>query len=505
MSLRSRVRRFLSRTDAVPAPQPLMPAPPAPVVRRDGASVINAYTGGGSDRDKSAVARPNTALLPLTDEELRALYGHNGVARRLVELPAERATRKGWSVPEVPATEDERLRTYERITDAMTWARLYGGSALLMVTEDDVPAVFRDSPREWLMQPLDPRRVGQLVALHAFDAFEAWPLHYSRDIRDPGFRGPIYWQFSSETFQGIVHASRVAWFRGAKRPPSEWRGGWGRSNRMPDDSVLQVVWDEIRRLTETAQGGAALAHGIRESILKIAGLEAITTGDQASELNARISLMQRTLSILGIAVMGEHDSYETRTHSPSGFDRLMEAAWDMLGAATGWPQVVLRGQSPGGLSTDDQGGREGMRQVVSGWQERCRSPIEHVYRTLFSAQDGPTGGKEPEEWSLEFLPLDEPSAQEVANLRKTVAEMDAAMIAAGVYTPRDVAKSRFQEAWSLEMLPVELPDEDALLEAQMEGARLAMEAAAQGEEAEVVEGEEPEESEEEEQPAGGEE
>lgn len=503
MSLRSRVRRLFARTDAVPAPQPLMPAPPPPVVvRHDGASVLNAYTGGGGDRDKSAVARPNTAYLPLTDEELRALFGYNGVSRRIVELPADRATRKGWSVPEVPATEDERLRTWERVCDAMTWARLYGGSALLTVTEDDVPPAFRGSPREWLMQPLDPQRVGKLVALHAFDAFEAWPLHYSRNIRDPGFRGPIYWQFSSDTFQGIVHASRVAWFRGAKRPPSEWQGGWGRSNRMPDDSVLQVIWDEIRRLTETAQGGAALAHGIRESILKIAGLEALTTGDQGPELNARISLMQRTLSILGIAVVGEKDSFETRTHSPAGFNTLMESAWEMLGAATGWPQVVLRGQTPGGLSTDDQGGREAMRQVVSGWQERNRPPIEQIYRTLFASQDGPTGGKEPDEWSLEFAPLDEPSAKEIAELRKIVADTDVAYIGAGVYTPRDVAKSRFQEAWSLEMQPVELPDEDEALEAQMEGARLAMEAAAQGEEPEVVEGEEPEE---EEEPAGGEE
>lgn len=491
MSLRSRVRRLFSRTDAVPAPQPLMPVPPtAPVTRRDSASIFNEITGLGGDRDKGAVARPNTAILPLTDEELRVLFGHNGVSRRIVELPAERATRKGWSVPDIPATEDERLHTWERVCDAMTWARLYGGSALLLVTEDDVPRAFRGNPQQWLLQPLDLRRVGKLHAIHAFDAFEAWPLHYSKDLRDPGFRGPLFWQFASDTFYGTVHASRVAWFRGHKRPPSEMQGGWARSNRMPDDSVLQVVWDEVRRLSETAQGGAALAHGIRESIMKIAGLEALTTSDQASELNARISLMQRTLSLLGIAVMGESDEYETRTHSPSGFDGLMTAAWDMLGAATGWPQVVLRGQTPGGLSTDDQSGREGMRQVISGWQERCRSPIEYVYRVLYASQDGPTGGVIPTEWSLEFAPLDEPSAMEVAELRAKVAEMDVAYISAGVFTPEDVILSRFQEAWSLEMLPVEVPDEDEQLEAQMEGARLAMEAvaAAEGEEGEEEEG-----------------
>lgn len=491
MGLRSRIRSLFSRADAVPMPQPLMPAPPAAMVRRDGASIANLSTGLGTSYDKGAVARPNTALLPLTDEELRALFGHNGVSRRLVELPAERGTRKGWTVPDVPATEDERLHTYERVCDAMTWARLYGGSAVLLVTEDDIPPSFRGQPREWLLQPLDPKRIGKLHAIHAFDAFEAWPLHYSKDLRDPGFRGPLFWQFASDTFYGTVHASRVAWFRGAKRPPSEWQGGWGRANRMPDDSVLQVVWDEIRRLSETAQGGAALAQGIRESILKISDFQAIATGDQADDLNTRISIMQRTLSLLGIAVMGPEDHFETRTHSPSGFDTLMTSAWDMLGAATGWPQVVLRGSTPGGLTTDDQSGREGMRQVISGWQERCRSPIEQIYRTLFASQDGPTGGVVPSEWSLEYAPLDEPSAQEVADLRKSVAEMDVAMIGAGVYQPSDVARSRFQEAWSLEMLPVEIPDEDELLEAKMEGARLAMEAAEQAPE-EDAEGEEPE-------------
>lgn len=485
MGLRSRLRSYFSRADAAvasPVPTLPVPSPPSPVVRKDSASIFNATTGLGGDRDKGAVARPNTAILPLTDEELRVLFGHNGVSRRIVELPAERATRKGWSVPDIPATEDERLHTWERVCDAMTWARLYGGSALLLVTEDDVPRAFRGTPQQWLLQPLDLKRVGKLHAIHAFDAFEAWPLHYSKDLRDPGFRGPLFWQFASDTFYGTVHASRVAWFRGHKRPPSEMQGGWARANRMPDDSVLQVVWDEVRRLSETAQGGAALAHGIRESIMKIAGLEALTTGDQADELNARISLMQRTLSILGIAIMGESDEYETRTHSPSGFDGLMTAAWDMLGAATGWPQVVLRGQTPGGLSTDDQSGREGMRQVVSGWQERCRSPIEQIYRTLYASQDGPTGGVIPTEWSLEYAPLDEPSAQEVADLRKTVAETDVMLIGAGVLTPADVVRSRFEDGvWSLEMQPVEIPDEDEQLEKQMAAAALAMEAAAAAE------------------------
>ncbi|HEX5038509.1 MAG TPA: anti-CBASS Acb1 family protein, partial [Candidatus Limnocylindria bacterium] len=212
------------------------PALPGPAEERradsaGGGSVMNPLTGLGSWADKGASARPNPCVVPLRDDELRALYGHNGLARRIVDLPPGRATRRGWTVTDIPQSEDKRLRTWERHREGWSMADLYGGAVLLMVTEDDVPRSARGmSPSAWLMQPLDLRRIGVLHAIHVFDAFEASPASWENDIASPGWRLPGSWSLSSSTgWSATVHASRVVHLRGRRRPPSEIRG-WVSSN-----------------------------------------------------------------------------------------------------------------------------------------------------------------------------------------------------------------------------------------------------------------------------------
>lgn len=431
-------------------------------------SVANPLTGLGGFNDKGAVGRPNPWVMPLTDDELRTLYTSNGVARRIVDIIPSRATRRGWTCPDVPATEDKRLRTWTRNREAMSMARLHGGAVLLMVTEDDIPRQFRARPEEWLREPLDLERVGALHALQVFDALEARPMLWDEDVRSPGFRMPRIWSIAAAGFRAEVHASRVVHFRGARRPPSETR--WGRTNTMPDDSVLQGVWDEIRRLTETMQGGAVLAAELRESVLKISGLAQKATGDEAGALQARIALMQRTKSMLGTVMIGENDEYQNLGNAPTGFADLSDAAKSMLAAVTGIPEVVLFGATPGGLNTDGDSAWEGFRQLVSDYQETQREELEQLYTVIYAAQDGPTAGQIPDEWALEFASLDEPDEQALALLRKTVAETDAIYMGQGVYGPEEVAVSRFgEEGWSMELeaVPVPDPEADARLEAEL--------------------------------------
>lgn len=83
---------------------------------------------------------------------------------------------------------------------------------------------------------------------------------------------------------------------------------------------------------------------------------------------------------------------------------------------------------------------------------------------LYASQDGPTHGRIPDEWALTFERLDEPTEQETAELRETVARMDATYISSGVYRPEDVTRGRFgPEGWSLdlpEIEPIDREEED---------------------------------------------
>jgi phage-related protein (TIGR01555 family) len=490
MTLLDRITGLFSRNDAPPAAAEttalVLRQDASPVVVRQD-STINPWTGfGDPTRDKGSVARPNIRDPGLTQDELLALWDKGGLARRMIELLPDRAIRKGWSVPDIPTEEEERLHLYDRFAEAWKMGDLWGGALLLMVTEDDVPMQFRGYGQEWrwLQEPLNPQRVGQLNALQVYDAREAMPFLYDGDIRSPNYRQPLLWQITDRGVGGIgrsilVHHSRVLWFRGAKRPPSQvgmarWGGG-----TMPDDSILQALWAEIRRLTETLQGGAILAMEIRQKVLKVSGLEKKMTGDQSELFKARMSLTQKLMGLLGVLVIGDGDEYDSRSNATTGWKDLSEGAWDALAAARGWPKVVLRGDAPSGLNTDGASAWQSFHQTVSDAQERRRSLLNRLYTVIYSAQDGPTRGRVPKKWAITFHPLDEPSQKDMADVRERMARVDQIYVGMGAYTVREVVERRLgRDGFTLDMQNLPIPDPDAQAERAIEQAermRLALE------------------------------
>lgn len=471
-------RDWFRRRDAPPA----LPGPVQEMLgplHMDAASILNTLTGLGGFADKGAFARPNLTKIRLSDSELTSLYLNNGIAQKIVRIVPEEATRNGWKITDgtedadAVAEIDRELHTQMVIRDAMVWSRLYGSSVVLMVTQEDIPETFRDRPDQWLKTPLDPNRVEKVLALHAFDALEATPALYEGDIRKVGYREPLIWNItpsavgvSSTSIPHLqVHASRILHFRGVPRPPSFRLGGSIGSlsvtgNNALDDSVLQATWDQLRNLDQTMAAGAVLAQEIRENVLTIGNLDAMVTADQREAVESRISLIGKMKSLLGVILLGQTDSFQSKVNAPTGFRDLSAPAQAMLSAVTEIPLSKLFGFAPSGLSTDDKSGRENWNRKIHSDQEEIRPNLEKYYEVVFVSDDGPTGGEIPEDWKLDFLPLDEPSQAEQAETRKVVAETDAIYIEWGVLQPKRVTLSRFgPESWQFELLP---PDPRAL-------------------------------------------
>lgn len=482
---------LLSRADSVGTA--LVTAPSGPVIvheRRDSA-LSNPMTLLGTSADKTTATRPNPYVCPLYLEELRALFANSGPVRRIVSLPGEMAIRKGWSSPELDR-EYRRLWVFPKVAQAMAMARLYGNALVVPITEDDVPPGFRgENRRTWLEQPLDVRRVGQVYSLQVFDAIEVRPVAWNTDLRSPGYRLPMIWQLTQEGAPRYIHASRCALFRGTTSPPSELRGaGWYNSTGMPDASVIQHLWDDIRRMSDTRAGGAVLAAEFRKKVLKLGSLEQLATGNEGEAMFAQLAVMQQMDSTLGMTVIGPNDTYTSESTNVTGYKDLTDAMVTALVESLGWTRTMWSGDTPGGLGDSDKGSLERERQYTSAYQEANREPLELIDRILYSAADGPTKGKIPEDGWLQFASLDEPDAKAVAETRKIYAETDAIEIGAGIISPRDVAISRHgPDGWKAELDPVEPPDEDAELELAVEAARMEAErlAAEEGAASEVDE------------------
>lgn len=403
-------------------------------------SMYNDLTGLGSSSDKGEASRPNPYIVPLTPAEMTILYENNATARRVIDIIPERGTRRGWLVTGIDAKAERDLATAEKFFLAASYARAYGGGALLPITAEDTGR-RRGRPRSKLslFEPLDLARIGQITAVHVLDGLECWPSRWDNDLTSPTWRQPTHYQINVSGAVAEVHASRMIVFHGVPRAPHRWRLGlW------PAVPVTQLYWDELRRLGDTLQGGAILAAELREGVLKLGSLGAGLTGLAASDIESRLAALQRGRGLLGLSVIGPDDVFESRSNPPTGFDTLVSAAWEAVAAATGIPQIILMGSSPGGLNTDGASAWEGFRQLVSGWQERdLRPKLERFYEMVYASQDGPTGGEIPADWELRFHTLDEPDQSTTSETRLNTAKMDEVYIAAGVYSAADVARSRF--------------------------------------------------------------
>ena len=76
--------------------------------------------------------------------------------------------------------------------------------------------------------------------------------------------------------------------------------------------------------------------------------------------------------------------------------------------------------------------------------------LEKLTRYIMLSQDGPFGGVELDNWSIQFVPLWQNTEEQEAIVRKIVAETDAIYLDRGVLDPAEVAVSRFGgNRWSM--------------------------------------------------------
>ncbi len=441
-----------SRPSAAPSPKP-----PS---RLD--SILNTLTGFGGSRDKAQPGRPNPNDTPLALGELDLLYKHNGYARRIVDLPARDATRKGWHVQDPSRdtdpmqSEDQRLQIVATLRDALRISRLHGGALILLVCKEHTP----DGAPPDLTQPLLAANLIQVERLVVLDGTEFSPLRWDSDPHSSNFRRPELWSISpnsgsqSPLTGKSVHWSRCLYVAGTWLPARMRIANQGR-----DQSVLQAAWEAIRNLTTIDQSGAIHSQELSIPVLKLADLEAHSASEQAAAFNLRMAALAAGKSSLNMILLGTGDDYSHREVSLAGFDKIALRAKEAICAAVEMPMVVLFGEAPGGLNADGASHRTLWDRVIAGYQQEILTPVlERLYKLLYRQQEGPTNGVVPPAWEIIYHPLDELSEQGTLDLQKTASEVDSTYIGLGVYTAADVRRSRFgAKGWRPDLLPVTPP------------------------------------------------
>lgn len=418
----------------------------------------NTITGLGRSRDKRTGTRIKYTAVQGSRDKYDDYYAGDDTAATIAELPAREMTRE-WielSVDDTGAdirTEEpeQRLLTAKKVmqalddvdaksmvAQALLWSRVHGGALLFLGVNDGA---------DDLTQPLNMDQVRSLDFLLVFDRWEVQIQSTVQDMKSPDFGKPeIYLiQSTTETGQGMglstpVHASRFIRFDGVRtsRYRMALNGGWA-------DSIYTRMEETLQDYGISWHGVCHLLQDFSQAVLKMKGLADAILESEGNLVLDRMTAMDLCRSVARAIPIDADDEDFIRVATPmSGLPETLDRLMLRVASAARMPATLLFGQSPSGLNaTGESDIRFFYDQIKASQEENLRPRLDRLLEVIFAAREGPTKGKQPENWSYRFNPLWQESDAERAGVRKTQAETDAIYIRDGVVDVEEVALSRF--------------------------------------------------------------
>ena len=424
---------------------------------------MNVLVGlGDATRDKQESAE-HVPGVPLDPQQLDALYRDDDTAARICDTVPNEMLRKGFGITIQPGEDNkemaaaaqeteaailtaaEELDVITTFIEAMTWGRLFGGGAIFVGADDGAAD---------MSLPLNEENIKTIKSLAVLYKRYLTVQEWYGDPMEKLFGKPkIYnMQPSVNSPEGIeqvfVHHTRLIVFLGT-RPTIEQRielQGWSDSVLDRVDTVLRdynMGWKAVTHLLQDAS----------QAVFKIKNLIQQIAANNTSAILTRLRLVDMNRSIArAIAIDADGETFERQPYNFGGVHEILDKLMLRMASAARMPVTILMGQSPAGMdATGDSDTRWFYDTIASDRQTELTPKLRHLLKIVMLAKDGPTGGKLPENWAIQYPSLWEPTPKEESEVRKNTAEQDKTYIETGVATAEEIALSRFKPSgWSME-------------------------------------------------------
>ena len=350
-------------------------------------------------------------------ELLTTTYREFWVATRIIDMPSEDATRAWYTLSGDLAEEDiadlKRLEAKHdvkgEITDAIRWARLYGGSAALMVIRGEERRLDRPLNTDWLGP-------GCFQGLLVFDRTQGIEpsTELEEDLNDPDFGLPKYYDVALETEENRtirIHHSRLLRFVCRELPHDEMvrEEYWG-------PSELEHLWDELQKRSATSANIAQLVFQANVTTLKMSNYGAMIsmgTESQKQHLQELSAAENRFRSSFGIQLLSKDDQMENHSYNFAGLSDVYECFMMDLAGACEIPATKLFGRSPQGFQATGESDMRNYYEMIAGLQERMLRP---ALERLLPVMAVSCYGFVPDDLGFVFNPLTTESPERIAEL-----------------------------------------------------------------------------------------
>lgn len=431
-------------------------------------SLVNLLTGLGTSKDPRSSSQ--FYYQEITRVDLEAMYRSDWLARRIVDLPAQDATRewRTWTANEKDKARIEKLERHlqirQKVRMAIERARLYGGAALVLGVEQGMP---------W--EELDIDKVGLdglrfIIVCNRYELM-AGPRIY--DVSSPYYTRPEYYTVGTPTIgmlgekaakatgfdlyssrspgtdAGIVrvHPSRVIEFVGNELP--DWRlapmgGGWG-------DSVLQTVKDALTDFAMIQGGLAAMINDMKMDVVRVPDLtQKLSTADKTQKTMQRFMAANAAKSTVNTLLLDKEEEWSRISTSFGSTPDLIRVSMTIACGAGGIPESRVMGSAPNkGLSgAGGSGGEVDIRNYYDDIASKQRSEYRPRLYVLDRIIVLSATGKNDPGIDYAWTPLYQPTAQEKAQLALTKAQTTQQYVTMGLFNEdvlREAASSQISE------------------------------------------------------------
>lgn len=430
--------------------------------------LINSVAGLGDSRDKRSYNDWGT-VIQLDRERASAMVRSNWLAANIVKVRAEDMTR-AWVDVQWDGKKDDMSRqqaiddadTYfgfrKRFRDGLDWARMYGGSAgILMLNGNDD-----------LEEPIDIDTLPQgcLRGVEWFDRWLLGPQDLQQSFMDygPEFFTPRFYSIGSIDAPARVHRSRMIFIDGVRLDKMKWL-----ANGMWHDSVLQVCMEAIKDYAATMAGLATMFFESNVDVMMVKGLANLLSQPQGeAKIYKRFSVAQTVKSMNRMLMMDADDRYEKKGNNFTGLAGIVDKFETAICAAARSTRTKLLGESAGGLNATGQGEEQDNDKVVAAEQETvCREPITKWYKVVCHHLFGSV----PAGFKLMFNPLRVESKLERAQRELVQAQARTTYVQAGCLPAQVVTRELKEEDFL-----TTLEDDDVSMVAENEAANAEQEA-----------------------------
>ena len=382
-------------------------------------------------------------------ELLTAMYRESWLTKRIIDTPSEDMTRAWYRLSSsVDPDEIHALRRLEarhsvkqELTNALRWARLYGGSLALMVIRGEEGRLDQPLEQEMLL----PDCFQGLLVLDRAQGIEP-SAELVSDLDDPDFGLPEYYTVNLETenYRMVrLHHSRVLRFIGRELPRGETirENFWGASE-------MEHIRDELLKRSAASANIAQLIFQANITTLKMSDFGELLgagTEEQRKSVEYAMGMENRFRTSFGIQLLSRDDSLENHPYSFTGLSEIYEQfMMDMAGAAE-IPATRLFGRSPQGMNATGESDLRNYYDMIASLQERQLRP---ALEKLLPVMAVSCWGYVPDDLEFVFEPIMTTSPAERAELVQKLSSDVIQAFQAGLLTREEALeelKSRGEE------------------------------------------------------------